>query len=345
MGNSQTVTMQQIAEIVGVSRPVVSKVLASSSSTIRVNPKTAKKIRKIAIELGYFANSAARAMRSGKFDCISLVMSSTEPSRSLLPRELLQGIQDTLDNLGMHLVLSSLPDEKLVNEGFLPKILSELYVDGLLVNYNAHIPEQMINLINKHKIPSVWINSKQEKDCAYPDDFNGGVQAVEYLLELGHKRIMFANFGGFGHYSSYDREAGYQHAMQQAGLEPKSYVKEKPSSEIAQVAKTFLEGEQAPTAVIGYTDRDFFAFREAAVSMGLRIPQDLSLVTFRPEVPLQHIDIKATTVALQETMVGEKATEMLINKINNPGQEYDPEVVSSRLIPGNTTGIVKVVER
>lgn len=341
MQSGSSVTMKKIALQAGVSRALVSQILNNNYQEMRIKEETAEKIRKTAMEMGYIPNSAAKAIASGKFNCISLLQSGTEPSRSFLPPELLQGIQETLNARGMHLILSSLTDEKLTSTGFVPKILSELFVDGLLVNYNARIPAEMVSLVRKNSIPSVWINSKQEEDCVYPDDFNAGVQATEHLLELGHKRILYVNFAGYSHYSSYDREEGYKQAMQHAGLKPRSYMKNRRRKETAEIAKTLLDEGQAPTAVICYNYRDFLAFREAAFALGLRLPEDISLITFGTREECQILGVSLSTILLPEKAIGERATEMLIAKIQSPNIKLKPEIIPCKLEIGNTAGIAQ----
>lgn len=339
MHSKPKITMQQIAENVGVSRSVVSKVLGNSkSNTIRVNPDTAARIRRVALELGFVINSAAKAVSTGRFNSISLLQSGSNSSLSILPKFLLAGIQQAVNEQGMHLVLSSLPDEKLVNEGFVPQILGELFVDGLLVNYVARIPEDMVKLIHQHRIPSIWLNSKQEKDCVYHDDIGGGVLAARHLVSLGHRKILFASFCGYCHYSVKDRQAGYLKVIADAGLEPIVYISENHmiSPETGVSAKEILSAPDRPTAIICYTPKEFFAFLYTAYAMGLKVPEDLSLVSFDQEV-ISQAHIFGATVLLQEELMASKAVDMLIRKIAQPSWEFPPEGINCQFMEGNTT--------
>lgn len=339
MAISTTVTMKQIAAAAGVSRPLVSQILNGKYPNIRVGEETKAKVKSVAEQMGYIPNSAAKAIVTGRFNCISLLQSSTDPARSMLPLELLQGIQEKLNGNGMHLVLSALADEKLTSEGFVPKILSELYVDGLLVNYNANIPEAMKTLINDHRIPSIWINSKQETDCICPNDYNGGLIATEHLLELGHKRIAFVSYAPEVHYSVTDRKNGYLKAMEQAGLQAQVSIVAGDTARavIGKLSREILAEDDAPTAIVGYADNVFQGMIRASFELNLSLGEDLSLVTFNAGQSSQFTDIVATSVLLPEQKIGERATEMLIDKINNPGKEFAPEKLSCKLEMGNTT--------
>lgn len=344
MAKSGTVTLTQIASIMGVSHPVVSKVLNGSNSTIRVNKETAQKIKEKAHELGYFANSAARVMKQGKFNCIALLQSSSNPVSSILTQSMLLGAHNTLAENGMHLIFSCLPDEQLVNDGFVPKILSELFADGLLVNYNASIPKKMLDLIESHLIPSVMINFKQAKNCVYFDDFNSGVQATEYLLKLGHQRIAFINYSGEDHYSAIERKAGYTEAMTNAGLTPQYHCQRIEREETGNFSLELLSGDDCPTGIVSYTPNTFNGIHWAADQLKIRVPEDLSLITFN-NIQNVRIHWKYTTVMLPEEELGATAVKMLLDRIKKPNTQLDPVKLKCSLKVGNTTGPVKIVER
>lgn len=331
------VTMRDISRKAGASRTVVSKVLAGGSDSIRVSEKTAEKIRNIALEMGYMPNSAARTIKNGRFNSIALLQSCYYVY-SMLSVELLSSIQRALNQKNMHLIFSELPDEKLVNKGFIPKILTELYADGLLINYNTMIPEKMIDLIRKHRIPSVWINSKQEFNCVYPDDFNASRKAAEFLFSLGHEKIAFARFTGGSHYSAHDREAGYLYAMNEAGFQHQLFCTSK-NIELKDSGKTaieFLKESERPTAIICYTEKEFLSFYHTAIKLGMKIPEDLSLITFSPK-PFEFIDMIASTCILPEKEIGKKSVEILLALIEDPKTEFPPVKAAFNLYKGDTT--------
>lgn len=286
----------------------------------------------------YFVNGAARAMRSGQFNCISLLQ-STCYTWSMLPNQLMGGIQKELAEHGKHLLLSELPDEKLVNEGFVPKILTELFADGLLVNYNTSIPQKMIRLIMDHHIPSVWINSKQKENCVHPDDYDGGIQAAEYLLKLGHHRIAFAGYTGEKHYSAKDRFEGYSKVMIEAGLKTQLFEKNLDLHDVGEFSIEMLSQKKRPTAVICYTEKEFLGMQYAANKLGLKLPEDLSLVVFNP-VPLELIGMFATTVVLPEEEIGRTAVKLLLKLIEDPSKSLKPVKIKCELKIGNTTSCI-----
>src|SRR4028118_814127 len=207
-------TQQQIAEALGVSRQAVSFALSGGGT---LSQETRAQIIKAATEMGYRPNHSARAMRSGRFDYIALLL-STQTNRTYLPGELFRGILEELALHDLHLNVTRLPDEKLSDQSFVPKIMRELMVDGLLIDYIFNVPEHLIKMIEQHQIPSIWINSQRENDCVYPDDYQGAYKATRHLLGLGHRCIAYVQHPHNMHYSARERRRGYEQAMSEANL-------------------------------------------------------------------------------------------------------------------------------
>ncbi|NJK90511.1 MAG: LacI family transcriptional regulator [Blastochloris sp.] len=325
------VTTMDIARLSGVSQPVVSKVLHGGANNVRVGVATRERIIRIAAEQGYRTNLAAKAMRTGRFGAVTLVMSTTR-SRSILPMELLDSIMNALAQKDMHLILARFPDEELVNEGFLPRMLSSWMSDGLLINYNAQIPQKMVELIERHKIPSVWLNSKQSHDAIFPDDVQGGRLATEHLIGLGHRRIAFLNYTGWDHSSAEDRYQGYMEAMKAARLEPLLWktMGLPPRSEVSYSCRK-LQEQGCPTAVVGYVDNEPWYVLEACRQLGIRVPEELSILGFNDR-ELFHHGQEISTMIVPEKEIGEMAVETLIQRI-----ERGPLESASRGIPYRNT--------
>ncbi len=333
-------TLEEVAAAAGVSRNTVSRVL--SGRTKAIWPGTAARarhIRRVAARLAYRPHGAARAMSRGRFGCAALLL-STEAGRSTLPTTLLDSIHDALARRDMHLMVAKLPDEKLTSEGFVPKVLREWMSDGLLINYNRDIPRRMIELIEEHRIPAVWINCKRDADCVHPDDFGGGKAAAEHLLRLGHRRIAYAEFSTdpqARHYSEVDRREGYAEAMRAAGLPPR-LLRPEPLShgpDRVQLARRWLAGGDRPSAVVAYAFAE--AVHHAATAAGLRVPHDLSVIGFAQR-PDYAICATPSAVVIPAGQLGEAAVEMLADKMARPPEPLPPRVLAVRLVAGETTG-------
>ena len=207
-------TIKDVARASGVSAQTVWRILNGKNKNN--NENTAQRVVSAADELGYRANSSAKAMRSGRFGSVALLLSEYS-GLSLLPVERREGIQDVLGEQEINLILSRFSNDALTNQERLPRILREIMADGLLINYNANLPQPMVDIISQYQIPAVWINSRQPADCVYPDDRDAGRgSAAKRLLTLGHRRIGFAYAAPTSHYSFAERIAGYEEVMQES---------------------------------------------------------------------------------------------------------------------------------
>jgi LacI family transcriptional regulator len=311
-----TVTIKDIAKRGGVSHVAVSNVLRGTG---RIGKDTRQRILKLADDMGYRPNAGALAFRSGRHGAIGLLLSA-ESNRSYLPHQLLIGIESTIARQGQRLILARLADAELSKQGFVPALLKQWSADGLLINYQEGIPPEMQALIDKDRNPAVWINSKDHDHCVYADDFQGGKIATEHLLQLGHKRIGYLDYShpeseiNLVHYSARDRRSGYEAAMKAAGLSPRPYltdsrIKESTHLRIAH-ARTILAQSDRPTAFVTYSATSAGPLGIAALTLGLNVPDDLSIVS-NDDNTSAPFGPALTTAIVPQQAIGEIAAGML----------------------------------
>ncbi|MCC5846899.1 MAG: LacI family DNA-binding transcriptional regulator [Verrucomicrobia bacterium] len=321
-------SIKEIAKMTGYSAQTVSRVLNNNGAGHRKS--TCDEILKVAESMGYRPNALARAMVLGKFGSIGLLL-STNAGRSYLPSSLLTSIHDTLADQNLHLTIGRLPDEKLVDSDYMPKMLREWTCDGFLINYTDHAPKEMTDLIHRSRLPSIWINNKREDDCVHPDDFGGGKLAVEYLRTQGHTRIAYLHYRWGesledAHYSVVDRMEGYKAGMREAGLDPWILTKGHKIHQEARVetCKEWLVLPDRPTAVITYTSPEYIQI--AGLELGMKweeIPQVLSF----SDRPVSIAGRPQTIVYLDQYLLGRAAVESLLEKTLNPEQKLAPKKI------------------
>lgn len=343
MPHNGRVTLRDIAQRAGVSAMTVSRVLNGSASPVAISPDTAKRVWEIAEELGYRPNPSAQAIRTGRFNSIGLVLSDQAWRSPLFP-SLIPSIQRALATHRMRLVINQEPDERLTERRVVLNFLREAMVDGLLVNYHSHVPEVMQQLVRKYHVPAVWMNVKQEADCIHPDDLGCGREAAKSLIALGHRRICFAAFRplwwkGPRHYSFNDRQTGCRQALEDQGLELDVRVCERqvPRGERLALARDLLSLPDRPTAVIANGEDHVLPFLLAAAQLGLRIPEDLSLITIGHEF-CTMAGLPVTTMVLPWAQLGEEAARMILAKIEAPDEPLAPLVVPVSCMDGRTCG-------
>jgi LacI family transcriptional regulator len=336
------ITMADIAARAGVSRPLVSAALGRGRGTIGVSAKTRERIEAICQELNYRVHATARATRSGRTGSIAL-LKGTGASTSYRPQQLIDGIHHEAQAHNLSLILDTLADEKLTSEGFVPKMLRELACDGMLINYQHHIPTRMLELIRQHHVPSVWLNSKQPANCVHIDDLGGGEALTNHLLQLGHRRIVYVDFSHPSdllpttHYSAHDRAEGYCHALRAAGLEPRvrrPTVAFTPPQRL-EMARQILRHDQ-PTALITYASGHLHLFNIAALELGWRIPTDLSVASFDARW-FNEFAVGVTVAKLDYAELGRRATRMLLQRIQDPHLSLPCASVACPVEPDQST--------
>ena len=330
-----TVTIQQVAQVAGLSRQTVSAVLNDKAHLYK--PGTCEKVRQVAAQLGYRPNSSARAMRSGRFNCITLLL-STSTSTSQVFTPVLVGVFDTLDTHGIRLNIARVPDEQLRNPDALPEILKEFHSDGLLINYYAGFPAEMESLLHRLKVPAIWMNSKHASDCVRPNDFDAGRQAARSMIELGHTNIAYVHYGRISHYSMVDRIEGYRAAMRDAGLDARVidtvgdvFIRNRVSH-----ARQMLAAPDRPTAIIAYDEAMVAAVLHAADVVGLRVPRDLSISAFCDH----KISGNGAYVDTWETplrQVAAEAAQALIHRLDHTDEPFEARLIPFGFIHGEST--------
>lgn len=332
-------TIADIAARVGKTCQLVSAVLHGGRSSSAASEETRRRIFRAAEELGYLPNAAARAVSTGRFGAVGLLL-STASWKSSLPGPTLEGIREALAGRDMHLSLGWFPDEKLTAAGYVPKLLRELMADGLLIKYDSFIPPRMIALIRRHRVPAIWMNSKQAYDCVYPDDLAGARMATERLLGLGHRRIAYADLNprpARSHYSSDERARGYAEAMKNAGLEPLFLAGGAPVPMDARVAlfKGILSRAERPTAIVTYGSTEAMPALYAAAAAGLRVPEELSVVTFAGAAQ-DSMGVRLAAALIPEEEMGRLAVEMLMEKLDRPSRRLGPRALAFGFDEGQT---------
>ncbi len=335
--SARRVTLRDVAARAGVAHTSVSMVLnGAKGGNTGISAATRARILAAAAELGYQRNGTAAAMREGRSHNVAL-LTSTNSSRSFLPLHLLDGVHDELAAHDLQLTFAKLPDEELTDEGFVPKILREWSCDGLLIDYNSQIPDKMVELIEHYRLPSIWINVKRANDCVYPADEAGTADATQRLIELGHKHIIYIGHAASPHYSHLDRRAGYRNAMREAGLEPVIYGSNAERSQSDQLGEIeqWLGAPARPTAVVAYEAGFAQVIYFAAMRLGLRVPDDLSLLAIS-DVRALCMGATISTALLPFNEVGHIAVQMLRAKIAAPTQVIEPRAVPFGWEPGET---------
>jgi LacI family transcriptional regulator, galactose operon repressor len=309
-------TITQIAQAAGVSAGTVSRVLNGKGDSVRpAAARRAEEIRRIAKEYGYLPNLAARNIRSGRFGSVAF-LSCSDIGADVFELPVLHGIQSALAPLRLRLTMCELSKVAFESPATIPHVFKESSVDGLLIDYLFDVPGRATELIRSSHVPVVWLNRKRELNAVYPDDFAGGHMAARYLISMGHKKLAFASYhetDGFNHYSVLDRSDGFSAALFEAGLKPvaNEITDGFTMGRAPERAMRLLSQPDRPTAVVCYEKHEAVAVWVAAVALGIKIPQELSILAFNTDRLRNQTGLPITTAIVPLAEVGRQAVAML----------------------------------
>jgi DNA-binding LacI/PurR family transcriptional regulator len=220
------VTAKDIADIVGVARPTVSMVLSGSRSNTNVAEATREKILRVAQELGYRPNLAARAMKSGKSQQVGVLVRNNsrvtpqERGSHPLSYEFVLGISEGLEEAGymMNFVrMSDIdPGQHTQSSAFQGHLL-----DGLIVV--SDVPAASASHLESLVPHCIWLDATvwHKENCVRRDEVHTGSLAMRSLIELGYREVIclaqdFEVLGrGDTHYSLEQRWQGILAASEQ----------------------------------------------------------------------------------------------------------------------------------
>jgi LacI family transcriptional regulator len=322
-----SVTLNNIATELGISHMTVSRALKGDPA---VADKTRKRVLSAALKMGYRPNASARSMRSGRFGSLGLLAGTVN---SYLPGSLIRGVRDGCAALDLHLQVDSISDDQANDQSYLPRFLQYACVDALMISHTgAH--DMLTELINHQRLPAVWINEMQDTNAVYPDEQQGGRIAAEYLLAMGHKKIAYAAAHLVDHFSTKVRYQGINATLAQAGL-PQAKMIAAPDAmgnEINQSALPtmvdFLKQADRPTAIICRGQADAVCAYAAAMQLGLRVPEDLSIVTFNDKPILSVCALPIDTLIIPFLELGVEVAKMTNHLAMNPDEQIASQVIT-----------------
>jgi LacI family transcriptional regulator, galactose operon repressor len=319
-----TLTIRDVARKAAVGVGTVSRVLNNNP---KVSPQTRERVLAAIAELGFKPNSIARMLpRKTRIHNIGVITQPFISFRSFAER--LRGVQRALygHDTQHELVLynaSSLPhyDERL------RAIVQLGAVEGLIIiDLDLHNGQKQMLL--DARLPFVGINHFRGRDwpCIGTDNVEGGYRATRHLLDLGHRYIAYLGdefVDTYGFNTSVERLEGCRKALDEVGLTlPQHYIRVSIHDYDAarEQAANLLMMPDRPTAVFAMSDIQALACITAARQLGLRIPDDLSVIGYDDLEVSMHIGL--TTVRQHLELSGRIALEYLLRLID--GDEAPP---------------------
>ena len=301
-------TLADIAEQVGVSIATVSKVVNGKSD---VSKETRDRVQTAIEAVSY--DGRASSSRSSKL--IDLVFQRMGDPWSL---QLLRGMQLCAREHKLSVVVTELGlDQRYPNDDWVDNIIEHHPVGAVMV-FSDLKPKQAKRLISR-SIPVILLDPSgeinQEAFSVQCDNWTGGLQATRHLIKLGHKRIAYIS-GNDGLLCSRARYDGYATALAEAGipLDPSFYRQGHfwPDTGLQQTLELFKLNEP-PTAIFAGNDQQAMGVYEAARQLGIRIPDDLSVIGFDDVPTSQFMTPPLTTIHQPLIEMAQQAAQLAID--------------------------------
>jgi LacI family transcriptional regulator len=303
------VTIKDVARVAGVSPSTVSRALNDSPL---IREETKDRIRRIARELGYERNELARGLVKGSFQTLGLLVPDiTNPFFA----EITRGVGKAAHAAGYGVILCNTEGDPDRERSYI-SLLRRKRVDGLVIA-SVTVDAPCLKSLSRSKTPVVLV-SRLSRDLKIPyvgvDDRLGGRLATEHLVGLGHERLGFIG-GPADVQASIDRLAAFQEVLAENRIPlRKSWVIFTEFTQRAgyEAGLRLLGRKRRPTAVFAANDVIALGVLQAAEELGLRIPDDVSLVGYDDISYAALPRIELTTVAQPSFEIGRLAAEWLL---------------------------------
>ncbi|GAA4598588.1 DNA-binding LacI/PurR family transcriptional regulator [Actinoplanes octamycinicus] len=338
-------TLQTIADRVGVSRMTVSNAFSRPD---QLSPELRRRILDTAQDLGYAGpDPTARALAKGTTGTIGVLLTDSlrYAFTDLVAGGFLGAIAEELAPTGLAItLLSSASAGELIPA-------RDVAMDGALV-YSCDPTSPAVGWLQRRRLPLVFVDQAPVDGyaCVNVADRRGAREAARLLLDLGHTRIAYATVGAHGPYgliadhdvptegyASIQRRLGWNDELRPAGITPT--VIRQPFERVDLIradARELLSRPDRPTAVLCFSDVTALGVRQAAGDLGLRVPEDLSLVGFDDSPLATQVQPALTTIRQDVEEKGRKAAALLNAALRHSGETPHLLLPADLVVRGST---------
>ena len=314
------ITIKDIAAELGISPSTVSRALKDHPD---ISDATKKAVKELAEKWDYQPNSIALSLRSQKSNIIGVIVPQLVHH---FFSTVISGIEDVAYAAGYNVMVCQ-SNEKYDREVADIKALVSSRAEGLLVSFSKETEDfEHLKKLQKRGVPLVFfdrISEEMDTHSVIVDDFGGAYKATEHLIELGCKRI--AHLAGPDNLMiSQNRIDGYLEALKAHDIPYREELvlvcdggPEMGVEKMNQLLK------HKPDGVFANNDLVAIGAMRSIKEAGLRIPEDIPVVGYSDWMVASVMTPSLTSVAQPGYEMGKTAAQILLNQINNPGEEWD----------------------
>lgn len=341
------ITLQLIADELGVSKALVSKALSNDPA---VNEVTKETIWAKAEEMGYRMKSSRKTIPASRTGNLAVLMPRAYLDDMEYWGKVIHGIEKELANHSFSMILSSIDISLSPKEG-LPSSIYEKKVDGAIVM--GHLPDSYIEALAATDFPYVMVDAnllESSIDHVLANNFLGAYQATNHLLESGHVKLGFVGDADTS-WSFRERSRGFEEAIRDFNRKSSSnasavtiegigvsgtgmYV----AAEFAKVLSRFVKADQPVTALFCANDLTAFESLKLLSEWGISCPGNISVIGFDDLTLTEIMSPKLTTVRVPKADIGSRAAQMILRRIENPDVTPEHVLLSTQLIKRASVG-------
>lgn len=332
------VTIKDVAKAAGVSPSTVSRALHNNN---RISPEVRARVRKVAQELNFHPNQMARSLVSRRSRIIGVVFPNDlrmDLGNPFFP-SVLQGLGHAASERHYHILLvtgsSSVTSAQACSE-----VVDSGYVSGLVQLTAASAPAEDCG------VPTVVIGHPLVPERRFVDNNNVevGRAAAQHLLDNGHRRILLLGYDPRFMFSV-DRCEGYRQALDAAGIPLREeWIFPCEDLHTPEGEKRLLElfgAEDRPTAAMCMDDGQAIALGQLLSGMGLRVPEDVSLVGVNNTEASREHHPPLTTIDINPYQLGVHAMNLMLDMLKNEADAPSSVTVPFTLVKRQTVADIR----
>ena len=329
-------TIRDIADLAGVSIATVSRVLNDRPD---VAPETRENVLQVVRAHGFSTNRGARGLSSGRTGMIGLTLPLVADAYF---GPMLSGAAEALHERDMRIVLAPTLHEHDREVSLIERLMRGT-TDGAILMLPEESADEL-RMLQRQEFPFVVVDPREPPPegvaCVAAMHASGAKQAIEHLLELGHRRIG-AIAGAPGWYATEERLLGFRAALAGAGmlLDPELVVySDWRMPRGIEAAEHLLSLRDPPTAIFGFNDNVAIGALHAAHARGLTIPDDLSVVGFDDTELATIVTPQLTSVSQPLAEMGRMGVSLLLRILEGQRVDAMRMELSTKLVVRNSTG-------
>lgn len=343
MGSKKVVKLKDVALAAGVDASTVSRVLNNQAAQ-RVAPETRERILATARELGYQPNPLARGLRTARTRTLGIAVPQLD---NPVLSQILIGATEAAHARDYELLVTLVTDVT-AGPGVYERLARTHRVDGLLVS-TLEDDDALVEALTRASVPCVVVNREVRgvQNSVAHDGFEAARQSTEYLLSLGHRRIGHLA-GRLRGYNGAQRLAGYRAALSAAKVGHDAAL-------VAEAGYTLEGGERAmrellertaatapPTAILAATVLSAAGALRALHAAGLRVPEDISVMSIHDVQIAEMLYPPLTTLRLPLYEMGRVAADGLIDILEGKVSKVSRVLRPEKLVVRDSTGAPKL---